>query len=254
MQSNMYDSLFENTPGVTSVTPHLRFPNVVFPNDISVVLSMSDCTTEFIGSFYIGLVFLLTFNSSHALSVSAVAAIVTVLMLGTGRISGAYYNPTVTIAAALVGKLSRMNCLLLIISQVLGGIFSVFVAEGVDPKRRAVYSEREVPASSLLLAEIMFASLLVYTFLLLMQSRILKKDTYLPFAVGLVHLTSGAAIGGGVLGRLLNPAVATGVLISTFLTGCRHCMDYDLFWVAWVGRIYIEAVFLVALHQSCRSG
>ena len=55
-------------------------------------------------------------------------AILIVLILGFGPISGAHFNPAVTLTFALRREISQKESLLFVVAQVIGGIAGVFVA------------------------------------------------------------------------------------------------------------------------------
>jgi glycerol uptake facilitator-like aquaporin len=55
-------------------------------------------------------------------------AILTVLILTFAPISGAHFNPAVTIAAALLGNLGRRTAIIYIVAQIVGAIVGVWIA------------------------------------------------------------------------------------------------------------------------------
>jgi glycerol uptake facilitator-like aquaporin len=69
-------------------------------------------------------------NSALALLCNTIptGAILTVLILALGPISGAHFNPAVTVAMALRGELAARSTAIYIAAQVIGGIVGVWAA------------------------------------------------------------------------------------------------------------------------------
>ena len=88
--------------------------------------------TEFIGTFFLVLTVGLTGNPL------AIGAALMVMIYAGGHISGAHYNPAVTLAVLLRGKISGAEAIIYMGVQLAGAIAAaliVIVFKGVPPKQ-----------------------------------------------------------------------------------------------------------------------
>src|ERR1700722_20624993 len=84
--------------------------------------------TEFIGTFFLVLTIALSVNSGTPLAPLAIGASLMIMVYMGGHISGAHYNPAVSLAIALRGKLSWANFLPYIIAQCCGSVAAALLA------------------------------------------------------------------------------------------------------------------------------
>jgi aquaporin Z len=82
---------------------------------------MSKLLVEFVGTFFLVLVVALTGNPL------AIGSILMVMVYAGGHISGAHYNPAVTIGLLMSGKVRNGDAIGYILAQLLGA----FAAAGV---------------------------------------------------------------------------------------------------------------------------
>ncbi len=83
----------------------------------------------------------------------ATAGVLTALILALGPVSGAHFNPAVTIADRLMGGIDTATALLYIVAQVAGGIVGVVVANLMFDLPAVTWSSTDRSAGNLLLAE-----------------------------------------------------------------------------------------------------
>jgi len=91
---------------------------------------------EFIGTFFLVLTIGFSIPAIGAWAPLAIGVILTVMVYAGGHISGAHYNPAVTIGVWLRKKCSLQEVPLYIAAQLLGGVlagFSVLYTTGVRP-------------------------------------------------------------------------------------------------------------------------
>jgi|MDSY01.1.fsa_nt_gb aquaporin Z len=81
----------------------------------------SRLVTEFVGTFF--LCFVCTTNSGELAGISAGAALMAVTFAG-GHISGAHYNPAVTLAVVVRGAIEYTDALLYWIAQIAGAFLA----------------------------------------------------------------------------------------------------------------------------------
>src|ERR1700748_2547550 len=88
---------------------------------------MGKYITEFIGTFFLVLVIALTGNAA------AIGATLMVMVYAGGHISGAHYNPAVTLAVLVRGRIELREAVGYWISQLLGGLLAAALVSVVAP-------------------------------------------------------------------------------------------------------------------------
>ncbi|MCA0237051.1 MAG: aquaporin [Bacteroidetes bacterium] len=171
--------------------------------------------TELFGVFFLALISILTTTGNYtALAPVAVGAALTALTGIARDISGAHFNPVVSIAAFIRGKIDRIDILYYVIAQVLGGILAgtvaVFLMESslssipeIEPRQNA-----GLPAT---VAEFLGA----FAWTMVALSALVKSDKSPRggFLLGLTVLALGVAFR-DISGAVFNPALAVSWMIS----------------------------------------
>lgn len=173
---------------------------------------MKKLVMEFLGTFF----FLLTIASGG--SAFAIGAMLAVWIYIGGYISGGNYNPMVSLALFLRGRLSLNEMFSYWGAQVAGGIVAYLTAVFI---RGGFPIPAPVEGISLFQAgfvEIGLAFTLAMIILVAATSRIANLGHIAGFAIGFT-IPAIAAIGGNVTGALANPAIAIGSHVTSFLFG-----------------------------------
>ena len=116
----------------------------------------------------------------------ATGAILVVLILMFGPISGAHFNPAVTIAFLLKGEISSRDSLLYIVIQIVGAVVGVLAAHAMFDQELLQISEKIRTGEAQWLAESIATFGLVSTIFLVVTFR----SDAVPYAVGL-YITAG---------------------------------------------------------------
>jgi aquaporin Z len=130
-----------------------------------------------------------------------------------GHISGAHYNPAVTLAVFLRGKCDAKDVLPYFAAQCLAAAFAacaVLYLKGPD----AVIAVLD-PASNLpqvILAEAMFTFALAFVILNVATAQGTEGNSFYGLASGSTVMVGAFAVG-GVSGGVFNPAVAVGISV-----------------------------------------
>ena len=179
---------------------------------------MKKYLTEFIGTFFLVLTIGCTVipGAPGVIPPLAIGAALMVMVYAGGHVSGAHYNPAVTLGVWLRGRCPAADVLPYWTAQVLAALLASFTAMFVvgSPKGAPL-----IPAiAQAFIAEFLFTFALVYVVLNTATARVTSGNSYFGLAIGLTVMTGAFAVG-GVSGGAFNPAVAVGLaamgLVST---------------------------------------
>lgn len=145
----------------------------------------------------------------------AIGSVLMVMVYAGGHISGAHYNPAVTLAVLLRGRATGAE---------LGAYAVVQVAAAVLAAMTVLYFKGAAPVVPLalevgpaLLAELLFTFALVFVILNVATARGTEGNSYYGLAIGFTVMGAAYAIG-GVSGAALNPAVTVGLIVLGLTT------------------------------------
>jgi aquaporin Z len=139
----------------------------------------------------------------------AIGSALMVMIFAGGHISGAHYNPAVTLGVWLRGKCDTKDVGPYMAAQVIGGILAAGAAlylkggggQGDDPDILKWF-----------LCEFLFTFALVYVVLNVATARGTAGNSFYGLAIGFTVLTGAFAVG-GISGGAFNPAVAIGATV-----------------------------------------
>jgi aquaporin Z len=169
--------------------------------------------TEFIGAFFlvftIGMVVL---GGKGNFAPLAIGSVLMVMIFAGGHISGAHYNPAVTLAVLLRGKISFGDAIIYMIVQIIGaGIASyvvMYLLNDKIPENPAVM----VNVTKGLVAECIGTFALAYVVLNVATAKGTSGNGFYGLAIGFTVLAMALALG-AVSGGAFNPAVALGLCV-----------------------------------------
>ena len=168
---------------------------------------------EFIGTFFlmltIGMVVINT-NTPEFWAPLAIGSMLAVMVYAGGHISGAHYNPAVTLAVFLRKKISLENMLTYFGAQIAGAALAAFVTIYLKGESTALPIQLE-PMKALV-AEFLFTFALCYVVLNVATVKSTAGNSYFGLAIGFTVLAGAYAVG-SISGGAFNPAVAIGLSI-----------------------------------------
>ena len=208
---------------------------------------MNKYVAEFIGTFF--LVFTIGCTGMGAgagvIAPLAIGAALMVMVYAGGHISGAHYNPAVTLAVWMRGKLNVTDVLPYLIAQLAAAATAAyavkFLRAGVDV---AAMAPRTGPA---LLAEFLFTFALVYVVLNAATAEGTSGNSFYGLAIGMTVMT-GAFTVGDISGGVFNPAVAVGIS----LLGLSQWSNLWLYLVANFGAAVVAAIVFNVINQPAQ--
>ncbi len=171
---------------------------------------MQKYVVEFIGTFIFVLIIGLSViapGGAGDMAPLAIGSALMVLVYAGGHISGAHYNPAVTLAVWLRGRCSTQDMPIYMVVQVVAGIVAGLVVTFIKGKSGDVMVVDTVKA---LLVETIFTFALAYVVLNTATSKATSGNSYYGLAIGFTVMASAYA-GGAVSGGAFNPAVAVGI-------------------------------------------
>jgi aquaporin Z len=167
--------------------------------------------TELIGTFALVFTIGCTVKGANEGVVAplAIGGILMAMVYAGGHISGAHYNPAVSLAMAVRGRLSWRDLPLYWVGQLLGAVLAAFAADyvvDVDKSTKA-FEGRDIGVA--LLVEFLFTVFLAYVVLNVATSREQADNGHYGLAIGFTVMAGAFAVG-PYSGAAFNPAVAVG--------------------------------------------
>lgn len=157
---------------------------------------------ECIGTYFLVLIIGLTGNPI------AIGIGLSILVYMGAHISGAHYNPAVSLAMIIRGEITIMECLKYILSQCIGAFAGAYSIVLLGADTLSVVSNTD-SMTSFFMAEIIFTFLLVFVILNVATHPDTKNNQYYGLAIGLT-VAAGAFSVGEISGAVFNPAVSFG--------------------------------------------
>jgi aquaporin Z len=173
---------------------------------------MNKYIAEFIGTFFLVLTIGCTVigNGAGVLAPLAIGSALMVMIFAGGHISGAHFNPAVTLGVWLRGKCETKDVAPYMIFQVVGGILAALVVKIL--KSGAVVTPMQPATVPALLAEFLFTFALVYVVLNAATAKGTSGNSFYGLAIGFTVMVGAFSVG-NISGGAFNPAVAVGISV-----------------------------------------
>jgi aquaporin Z len=176
---------------------------------------MNKYVVEFIGTFF--LVFtignVVVEPGAGNLAPLAIGGVLMVMIFAGGHISGAHYNPAVTLAVFLRGKCDAKDVGPYLGAQVAAAAIAakcVLFLKGPDAVIQAMDLSAKIP--QVILAEILFTFALAFVILSVATAKGTEGNSFYGLAIGFTVMAGAFAVG-GISGGVFNPAVAVGISV-----------------------------------------
>ena len=202
---------------------------------------MPKYVAEFIGTFFLMLTIGCTgiATGPGVIPPLAIGAVLMVMIYAGGHISGAHYNPAVTLGVFLRGRCPAADVAPYIAAQLAGAVAAAFVVlffktgEPVSP-----FTARLAAGFA---AEFLFTFALVYVVLNVATARATSGNSYFGLAIGFTVLAGAFAVG-DVSGGAFNPAVAIGAMTMRMLS-------WSMLWMYLVAELLGAAAAALAFRS-----
>jgi aquaporin Z len=180
---------------------------------------MQNYLTEFLGTFFLVLTVGLTVLSGSPLAPLAIGSSLMVMVYMGGHVSGAHYNPAVSLAVFIRGKMASAAELAgYMLSQLAGAIAAGIVVYAITGKTFAPAPGPSVSPAAALLVELLYTFALALVVLNSAASAKTHGNSFYGLAIGFTIVVAAFA-GGGISGGAFNPAVGTGPILVDALIG-----------------------------------
>ena len=183
---------------------------------------------EFIGTFFLVTTIGLTGNPL------AIGIMLTILVYMGGHISGAHYNPAVTISIFCKKLIERKDAVNYILTQLLASFLAAALVLNINTDLMHVAPNTSYTLLQIIICELIFTFLLVLVILNVATNKKTEGNSYYGLAIGFTVMASAYCVG-GISGGAFNPAVAFGPAVLDFISGNGD--DILSLWIYLVGPI-----------------
>lgn len=179
---------------------------------------MNKYIMEFVGTFflYFTIANVVIEPGAGLMAPVAIGVALMALVYMGGHISGAHYNPAVTLAVALRGKCPKSDIAGYLLSQLAGAGLAALAVSFLKGGMEVAPMTLEVGPS--MVAEFLGTFMLVFVILNVAVAKTTEGNPFYGFAIGATVLAMAYAVG-GISGGAFNPAVTTGLIISGLMQG-----------------------------------
>ena len=210
---------------------------------------MNKYLAEFIGTFFLVLTIGCTVIGAGATVIAplAIGAALMVMVFAGGHISGAHYNPAVTLAVLIRGKVKASDAVPYMIAQIAGSALAALVVSKCF--RAGVAVTAMAPhVGPALLAEFLFTFALAYVVLNAATAEGTSGNSFYGLAIGMTVMTGAFAVG-DISGGAFNPAVAVGIS----MLGLSSWSNIWIFLVAEFGAAIVAAIVFMLINPPLQT-
>jgi aquaporin Z len=170
---------------------------------------------EFIGTFFLVFTVGMAVSKAGGLAPLAIGSVLMVMVFAGGHVSGAHYNPAVSIAVFARGKMDQPEFIAYVVVQILSAIVAgiIVIILGYDFDTAA----NVAGAGKMLIVEFLFTFALAWVVLNTATARGTEGNSFYGLAIGFT-VGAGAFAVGSVSGGAFNPAVAVGAMVMGLLS------------------------------------
>jgi aquaporin Z len=193
--------------------------------------------TEFAGTFVFLSVIALS-TRAGSLAPLAIGLALTAMVYMGGHVSGAHYNPAVTLGLFLRGVIPPGTVALYGATQLVAGSLAFAVAFFIGGQSPGIHPGAGVYWYSALSAEILMTSAIVLVVLNVAATKETAGNSYYGLAIGFT-VAAGAFVVGPISGAAFNPAVGLGATLGAALFAQGGWSDL---WIYIAGPLFGAAL------------
>lgn len=225
-------------PGTRAIT----YPNQQTPNAFDIHTAqkakISTATAKYaveaIGTFFLVLTIGGAVHSTSPLAPLAIGAVLMAMIYAGGHLSGAHYNPAVTLAVLVRGRIGLREAVGYCSAQLAGALVAAAIVAASMPRNPAgPLQVSGVGAVAAVIAETLFTFALCYVVLNVATSKDHPDNSFYGLAIGFTVMAGAVAVG-AISGGAFNPAVVVAGIATGQFSG-------SLLW------LYVPAQILAGL-------
>ena len=206
---------------------------------------MNKYVTEFIGTFFLVLTIGLSVLGGTPMAPLAIGASLMVMVYMGGHVSGGHYNPAVSLAVLLRGKLQTRDVAPYMVAQIVGALAAAVVVYAVLGRTFAPAPADNASAIGPLLVEILYTTALCLVVLHSATAPQTTGNSFYGLAIGFT-VAAGAFAGGPISGGAFNPAVGIGPIVISALLGGGTVGNLWLYLVGpFIGAVVAASVYRI---------
>jgi aquaporin Z len=169
---------------------------------------------EFIGTFFFVFAIGEALTNAGRFAPLAIGSALMVMVFAGGHISGGHFNPAVSTAAVVRGKLPSDELIPYLFAQAAGAIVAALIFLGVEEEAAA---GAFAGAGTMLVVEFLFTFALAWVVLHTATALGTEGNSFYGLAIGFTFMVGVYAVG-ALSGGAFNPAVALGASIMGFFS------------------------------------
>lgn len=204
--------------------------------------------TELVGTFLFLTVIALSGNAGPLAPLAIGLALMALIYMG-GHVSGAHFNPAVSLGLFLRRAISASTLGLYWLAQVAGGLLAFTFAFVLAGKHGGIHPGSGFTFWSALGAEIAFTTALVLVVLNVAATKETAGNSYFGLAIGST-VAAGAFVVGPISGAAFNPAVGIGATFAAAVFGRDSWSDLPIYLVGPLAGAALAAL----VHALQRRG
>lgn len=171
---------------------------------------MKKYIVEFIGTFFLVFTVGVAVLGGSAFAPLAIGGVLMVAIYAGGHISGAHFNPAVTVAVFMRGKCDAKDVVPYWVAQLAAAVVAALLIKVIyDAPMMGPAKHAMLPS---IIVEVLWTFLLAYVILNVATAKSTEGNSYYGLAIG-GTVMAGAASVGAISGGAFNPAVGLGVFI-----------------------------------------
>ena len=170
-------------------------------------------TVEFIGMFLfvftVGMATEAANRSGAVLAPIAIGSVLMVLVFAGGHVSGGHYNPAVSTAVFIRGRIRANEYVAYMLTQFLAALLAGLLVNAIGGKQSA---GAVATTGKMLVVEFLFTFALAYVVLNVATAKGTEGNSFYGLAIGFVVVVGAISVG-WISGGAFNPAIALGATV-----------------------------------------